>query len=512
MDDDDPRRALDPVRGSAPGTIGFHGDAYLLRLVAYLAGRSEVFVETGANLGTTVGFVARTFPTLRCLSCEPDAAAFEVAREHLADQPQVAVFNETSQDFMARLATIGASLFELPTLFWLDAHGYGFDWPLRDELRFVAERFNEGFVLIDDFLVPGKPQFGYDRYEQHVCSWDYVADAAPRGWRHRLYYPAYTEHTSPHHPLRGWGLIQFGGGPLHRLDAEPELAGVLELARPTVSSRSSTSSLSASSAPAQPATAPRAPDSSSLLGSSARRPTADVPSRAPARAPGPSGFDVARDRFDDLRALLDRDDPVVVDGGANRGAVVGEVLARWPRARVHAVEAQPALARELARTWAGDPRVTVHAAALARETGTLEFHVTANSVSSSPLVPTAFKRSLHGANVDVTETLTVSARRLAELVPERIDLLKLDVQGFEIEALAGLGERLEDVGAILTEVQFAPLYEGTPLFGDVDRFLRSAGFALFNLYELWTTDDGRLTAGDAVYLNARVFDVEGAGA
>jgi hypothetical protein len=58
---------------------------------------------------------------------------------------------------------------------------------------------------------------------------------------------------------------------------------------------------------------------------------------------------------------------------------------------------------------------------------------------------------------------------------------------------------------ITTEVEFVPLYEGQPLFGDIDVFLRQHGFKLLNLYDLWTQEDGQLTAGDAVYLNTRYF-------
>ncbi|QDU67266.1 FkbM family methyltransferase [Engelhardtia mirabilis] len=504
MPQDERTAAPDPIRGAQPGAVGFHGDAYLLRLVAWLAARSEVFVETGTNLGTTLGYVARTFPSLRCLSCEPDPASFEVARHHVADQPQVAINRQTSQEFLGHLATIGSELFERPTLFWLDAHGYGFDWPLREELAFIGERFQQGFVLIDDFLVPGHPEFGFDQYEQHVCSWDYVRESLAPGWRHRLYYPAYTERTSSFHPLRGWGLIQFGRGPLGRLDLEPELAGVLELAESSGKARTNVPAGAAQPQASSTATQTVRPSA----GAARDAAVANAPSgrRAP-HAPGLAGCDVHRDRFDDLVALVDRDDPLVVDGGANRGAVVDEVLARWPRARVHAVEAQPTLARELARRYAGDRRVTVHAAALAARTGQLEFHVTANSVSSSALAPSSFKQTLQGAKVATVETISVPARRLDELVPQAIDLLKLDLQGFEIEALTGLGERLSQVGVVLAEVQFAPLYEGTPLFGDVDRFLREAGFGLFNLYELWTSSAGQLTAGDGIWLNGRQFEL-----
>jgi hypothetical protein len=95
-------------------------------------------------------------------------------------------------------------------LFWLDAHGYGFKWPLREEVSFITGHFQTAYVLIDDFKVPGLDCFGYDLYDGQECSFDYIRDALDESIEYSLYYPSYTERTSRHHPLRGWGLIEFG--------------------------------------------------------------------------------------------------------------------------------------------------------------------------------------------------------------------------------------------------------------------------------------------------------------
>lgn len=124
----------------------------------------------------------------------------------------ISIYNETSQEFIHRLKRQYSNLFDEKSLFWLDSHGYGFKWPLKEEIAFITPNFKAAFILIDDFKVPGLDIFGYDEYEGQECSFDYIKEDLNPKLEYRLYYPNYTDRTSKHHPLRGWGLIEFGHG------------------------------------------------------------------------------------------------------------------------------------------------------------------------------------------------------------------------------------------------------------------------------------------------------------
>jgi FkbM family methyltransferase len=73
----------------------------------------------------------------------------------------------------------------------------------------------------------------------------------------------------------------------------------------------------------------------------------------------------------------------------------------------------------------------------------------------------------------------VQTRRLDD-IPElsgvRVDLLKIDIQGAEADVFAGASKLLRNVVVVHTEVEFVPLYQGQPLYGDVARVLHKAGF------------------------------------
>ena len=54
---------------------------------------------------------------------------------------------------------------------------------------------------------------------------------------------------------------------------------------------------------------------------------------------------------------------------------------------------------------------------------------------------------------------------------DKVDFIKIDVQGAELDIFKGGKKALDDVLKIVCEVEFVPHYENQPLFGDVCNFL-----------------------------------------
>ena len=190
--------------------LGFHSDQYLLGLVDVLLPHCAYFVETGTHVGSTLAYVARTYPGVTCLSCEPSRQAFRQAVRNTRGLANAFIYNEDSETFLERLGARYPDLVSQEVLFWLDAHGQGFRWPLRAELAHITGKHRAAYVLIDDFQVPGRPHFGYDTYQDQSCSYDYIQSALNPKHRYDFYYPDYAERTSTHEAMRGWVLIDFG--------------------------------------------------------------------------------------------------------------------------------------------------------------------------------------------------------------------------------------------------------------------------------------------------------------
>lgn len=110
------------------------------------------------------------------------------------------------------------------------------------------------------------------------------------------------------------------------------------------------------------------------------------------------------------------------------------------------------------------------------------FYVTNTGMTSSLLKPNLRIAQLFNGLAEFMQVVaianvnTVRLDDVAEVQAQGCDLLKIDTQGSEAEILEHATETLESCLIIQTEVEFVQLYEGQPLFAEVDQLLRSQGF------------------------------------
>lgn len=79
----------------------------------------------------------------------------------------------------------------------------------------------------------------------------------------------------------------------------------------------------------------------------------------------------------------------------------------------------------------------------------------------------------------VKERVAVKTTRLDDVEGlGRVDFLKIDVQGATLDVLRGAEKTLESCVVVQCEAEFVPLYEGEPLFAEIDLEMRRRGFLL----------------------------------
>lgn len=198
-------------------------------------------------------------------------------------------------------------------------------------------------------------------------------------------------------------------------------------------------------------------------------------------------------------------DPVIIDGGAHRGGSV-EAFSRFaPQAEFHCFEPDPLLADELTGTFTGKTNVRVVQAALGESRGKATFNINASRPTNSLLPPVETLQPDLQALCQLVEQVEVDVTTIdgyyADRNLNRVDIIKLDLQGYDYKALLGARDTLRGARVVLVEVLFVEIYKGCNLFPDVLRFMGERGYILFTLCGLHYGSQDELLWADAIFVN-----------
>jgi FkbM family methyltransferase len=157
--------------------------------------------------------------------------------------------------------------------------------------------------------------------------------------------------------------------------------------------------------------------------------------------------------------------------------------------------------------------------ALDRNKGEKDFYITSYLSACGFYKPDEkmIKKFGSADTFNVTEITKVSTIDLDSFCDENniqnVDFIKLDTEGSELDILKGAEKTLKSsVIGISVEVEFIKMYIDQPLFSDIDEYLRSHNFELYDLdlnrktrsslspYASSNLDIGQLVQGQALYL------------
>lgn len=205
-----------------------------------------------------------------------------------------------------------------------------------------------------------------------------------------------------------------------------------------------------------------------------------------------------------FRALGIAEVRTLVDVGANDGQFLLPALRYFTPDKALVAEMLPDLASRLASRV--PENVRVYSCAVGSGRGRKPSLRSAFSPASSLLELLPQASQLYDRDLKQSHVGTVDIRTLDDLCMQAgldsIDLLKIDVQGYELEVLRGARQVLKHTRQIIIEVEFVPIYRGGPLFPEVWDELESQGFVLSQLFGQCRSRDGVLLHADALF-NAR---------
>lgn len=174
----------------------------------------------------------------------------------------------------------------------------------------------------------------------------------------------------------------------------------------------------------------------------------------------------------------------IVDVGANRGQFASISRRLFPASQIYSFEPLAGPAATFSKALGGDHRVRLFNNAIGAKAGSAPIYVTTHDDSSSLLKPGVAQQKVFGVQTQRMDEIAV--RRLSECV-SREDLtapalLKIDVQGGELEVLKGSEDLIDCFDAIYVECSYLQLYENQPLYGDIARWVEEHGFQLAGVY------------------------------
>jgi FkbM family methyltransferase len=181
-----------------------------------------------------------------------------------------------------------------------------------------------------------------------------------------------------------------------------------------------------------------------------------------------------------LRLLHERRIDAVLDVGANEGLYAARLRAGGYRGRIVSFEPLSAAFAKLERASADDPDWQCIQTAVGARRGTAVLNVASNWASSS-LLPMDERLPQIEPRTAYVGTQECTVETLDDLGPRALRsadraFLKLDVQGYELEALLGAEQTLRQVEAVEVELSLVTLYVGAPAAAEVASHLEARGF------------------------------------
>jgi FkbM family methyltransferase len=189
----------------------------------------------------------------------------------------------------------------------------------------------------------------------------------------------------------------------------------------------------------------------------------------------------------------------LIDVGANKGQFSTIARYLFPEIEIHAFEPLESECRYF-ESVVSQP-VKLYSTAVGATPGRAEFFVTSRADSSSLFKPGVGQESAYG--VVCASSITVPVARLSDIVDmsklRRPILMKLDIQGGELDALQGAQDMLPYVDYIYCETSYVPLYDGQPLANELASYLIAQGFSLVGVYNQSVTKEYGATQADFLW-------------
>ena len=177
---------------------------------------------------------------------------------------------------------------------------------------------------------------------------------------------------------------------------------------------------------------------------------------------------------------------IIVDAGASIGDITLNLTEVFPNSVIHAFEPFPEFFKILDEKSEINKRIIPYSCALSDSDGVGFLNINKSEDTNSLLNSDVHASNPHSNLLETKETTEVETKKLDQIFPnETIDLLKLDLQGGEYNALQGAINLINDqrIKCIICEVIFDKIYNNQKNGSELLLFLESKDFKILNFYQ-----------------------------
>ena len=202
----------------------------------------------------------------------------------------------------------------------------------------------------------------------------------------------------------------------------------------------------------------------------------------------------------------------VFDVGANIGQSALAFRQQFPEANIYTFEPAEETFKTLQQACRHDAKIHPYQLAISDINGEKEFFINEDQSTSSLLESSREikNRSLHEKMKPVGSS-TVQCQTLETFCNQHsireIEFLKMDIQGAELQAIAGASELFASgrIKVVFCEVQFSPMYKNACDFSAISEAMKGFGYPLYGIYHPYHfLSDGLLWA-DAIFVNPELL-------
>lgn len=207
----------------------------------------------------------------------------------------------------------------------------------------------------------------------------------------------------------------------------------------------------------------------------------------------------------DARRLLTPDNAnVIFDVGANIGQTAWGLSRYFPEANKYCFEPQTKAYSELSKNYGRQKNFNLAQIALGDMDGFQELKVFASSeLNTLGSIAKDNHLKYHTEEICVQKLDSFCAQNHIE----QIDILKIDVQGWEMQVLAGGKRMIEEnrIRIVKAEVEFTSTGSDVTLFTELHAFMDQNGFQLCGFYDAFRWGPQKMYLGfvDAMYVRTR---------